>query len=421
MLVIAISATLLWLRRKMTFRRLLITGGILLLATAMLFGPRLAYGMSGEHSTSFAFKLLETTFANAFYARAYYGDADLFHSTPPIEMAGIELYYEPWVYSEMLLRGLVRSALVLFDPFIHQERFMVAPFAGAVTPGFFLIGLVIALRNWKGRRFQILLLWAIVGLFLFSVLSAFPPSSTHTVSVIPVIALISAVGLVSVVEQITANLHHAFRNGVRSILLAVLLLFVVGAGWHKYFIEMPRQYPPSFEDIASWIAWRTEEPITIVYVGSTGSPHRVQYLVDTHMVPHKYISVSQENFRWTDAPAKSIVFFEGQPDGKGTPLPEPPSTFTNEAAYTNPDKLIIGYAWANVQVDLQPAAPFPISNGKFPVTIILVFSTLAIIILLLSTIQIRITTGKTTDRPGLRIQVEITLRRAAKNEVNEGR
>jgi hypothetical protein len=208
---------------------------------------------------------------------------------------------------------------------------------------------------------------------------------------------------------------------VRSILLAVLLLFVVGTGWHKYFVEMPGQYPPSFEDIASWIAWRTEEPITIVYVGSTGSPHRVQYLVDTHMVPHKYISVSQENFRWTDAPAKSIVFFEGQPDGKGTPLPEPPSTFTNEAAFTNPDKLIIGYAWANMQVDLQPAAPFPISNGKFPVTIILVFSTLAIIILLLSTIQIRITTGKTTDRPGLRIQVEITLRRAAKNEVNEGR
>lgn len=420
MLVIAMSASALWLMRKMTFRRLLITAGILSIATAMLFGPRLAYGMSGEHSSSFAFKLLETTFANSFYARAYYGEADLFHSTPPIRLAGIELYYEPVVYYEMLFRGLVRTALVLFDPFIHRERFMLAPFAGVVTPAFFLIGLAIALRNWKQRRFQVLLLWALVGLFLFSVLSAFPPSSTHTVSVIPAISLISAVGLVAATGQITARLHNRFRKRLKAIALSILLILITWVGWQNYFVEMPRLYPPSVEDIVSWIAWRTDEAHTIVYVGNSETRHRVQYLVDTRMVPHKYVSVAQEDFKWQDVPLKSIVFVEGQPDGKGTHILGPPSTFTNYATYTNPDKAIVGYAWANTDVDLQPAPPFPITHAEFPVTIIPVLTTLAIIVLLLMTVQIQLTAEKTTDKPGLRIRADITLRTAKNKEMDEG-
>jgi len=419
MLVIAISAAVLWLMHKMTFRRLLITGGILIIATAMLFGPRLAYGMSGEHSNSFAFKLLETTFANSFYARAYYGEADLFHSTPPIQLAGIELYYEPVVYYEMLTRGLIRTALVLFDPFIHQERFMVAPFAGVVTPAFFLIGLVIALRNWKQRRFQVLLLWAMVGMFLFSVLSAFPPSSTHTVSVIPVIALISGVGLVAVIEQITANLHPALRGRFKLIVLTLLLMVIAWVGWHTYFVEMPHRNPPTFEDIVSWIAWRTDEAHTVVYVGNSETRHRVQYLVDTRMVPHTYVSVAQEDFKWQDVPLESIVFVEGQPDGKNTFIPPPPSTFINSAAYTNPEEEVIGYAWADTNVDLQPAPPFPISNGKFPVTIILVFSVLAIIIILVMSLEIRVKTERIPDKPGLRLHAEIILRKTIKKEVDE--
>ncbi|MFL7870684.1 MAG: glycosyltransferase family 39 protein, partial [Anaerolineales bacterium] len=417
MLVIACSAILLWLRRKMTFRRLLTTAGVLILATVMLFGPRLAYGMSGEHSSSFAFKLLETTFTNAFYARAYYGEADLFHSTPPIEMAGIELYYEPWVYYEMLVRGLVRTVLVLFDPFIHQERFMLAPFTGVLTPGLFLIGLVIALRNWKGRRFQVLLLWTILGLVLFSVLSAFPPSSTHTVSVIPAFALLSALGLVAVVEQITGNLLPAVRDRLQPVLLTILLIVVVGVGWQTYFVEMPRRYPPTFEDIVSWIAWRTtDQPLTIVYVGNTESPHRVEYLVSTHMVPHTYVSIPQEDLDWQEMPPQSIVFFEGQPDGKNTFIPSPPPTFTNSATYTDPNQYVIGYAWANTDVDLQPAPPFPISNGKFPVTIILVALLLAIIITLLAILKIRVRSERLPEGSGLRMQAEISLRKPKEKE-----
>ena len=146
----------------------------------------------------------------------------------------------------------------------------------------------------------------------------------------------------------------------------------------------------------------------------------MQYLVDTQMVSHKYISVGQEDFEWQNVPAKSVVFFDGQPEGKNNLLPSPPSTFKYSATYTNRDKKIIGYAWANTQVELQPIAPFPIARGGFPVTIITIFSALAIIGLLLRFFQFRVKFERMTDQPGLRMRAEFTLRRTAKKEADEG-
>jgi 4-amino-4-deoxy-L-arabinose transferase-like glycosyltransferase len=411
--VIGISALILWLRRGISFRRLLILGGILILALAMLFGPRLAYGASGERGSSFVFKLLETTFTNSFYAKAYYGEADLYHILPPIRMAGIELYYEPTVYYEMLVRGLVRTTLVLFDPFIHRERFMVAPFPGVLTPLFFLIGFVIALRNWKQRRFQLLLIWAISGLFLFSVLSAFPPSSTHTVAVIPAFALLSGVGIVAGIEQITVRLRDAIRQWLRSILLGILLILVTSLGWYTYFVEMPRLYPPTFEDIVSWIAWRTKAPLTLIYVGpNVTTQHQVGYLVDTHMVADRLVSTTSQDFDWGSVPARSVVFYEAQPRG----IPLPPPRFKNFVTYTDPDRELLGYAWSNTEVDLQPWPLFPGTYGKFPVTIIPIFSALAIIVLLLLTVKIHVR----IEKPGLRVRAKVTVRKTRKKEADEG-
>ena len=125
---------------------------------------------------------------------------------------------------------------------------------------------------------------------------------------------------------------------------------------------MPERNPPLFDDIVSWIAWRTDEPLTIVYISTSDVRHRVQYLAVTHMIPHKYISILQEDFKWQEATPNSIVFIEGQSEGKDTPLPEPPSTFTNHAVYTNPEGNMIGNAWSNTDVELQPKFSSEIST-----------------------------------------------------------
>ena len=407
-LVIIISAGLMWMKRRLPLKQLFVVEGVFLLAIAMLFAPRLVYGLSGQHSTSFIFKMLETTFANSFYAKAYYGEADLYHSTPPLQLAGIELYYEPMVYFEMLVRGFIRTTLVLFNPYIHQERFMVTPFTGVLTSVFFLIGLVVAFCNRKQPRFQILLVWALGGLFIFSVISAFPPSSTHSISTIPALALLSGVGVVAVSEKITASLGKTIRQWLQTLILMLLLLIIVLTGWQSYFVRMPQQYPPSFEDIASWIAWRTEDPVTIVYLGRDDTtPHRVEYLIDTQVVSHQYLGKGSSGFNWEQIPPNSIVFVEQQAGS----IPTPPQRFNQAASYINPENHeVIGYAWTDTDTNLQPAPALPFSIRNFPVTIIPSVIVLAIMIFLLMTVQIRVKTEKMDYLPGFRIQTEFSLR-----------
>jgi hypothetical protein len=198
----------------------------------------------------------------------------------------------------------------------------------------------------------------------------------------------------------------SLTNWVQKGIFLVIGVILVFSGLQEYFIVMPMRNPPQFEDIASWIAWKTEEPHTIFYLDSTEkTPHRVEYHINTKMVPHTYDSVPPYDFNWDQLPDKSIVFLE--PDVNNNSL----STFKNSAAYTDRDGRIIGYAWANTDVNLQPVLPFPITREKFPVTIVLIFATLAIISIVLFIVQIKVTTRKMTGEPGFHIHAEFTLRK----------
>ena len=179
----------------------------------------------------------------------------------------------------------------------------------------------------------------------------------------------------------------------------------------EYFAVMPARYPPLFEDIVSWIAWRNEEPLTIVYVGTDANkPHRVQYLVDTHMAPDTYVSTTPSRFTWKNVPFGSIVFYEQQREK----LPPPPLEFSTSATYTDKENNILGKAWTNTDVDLQPALLFSGKNWKNPVPSILLSSALAIIIFVLFTFKFRMSVEKLPEEPGFRIHAEVTLRKLGK-------
>jgi hypothetical protein len=111
------------------------------------------------------------------------------------------LFYDPVIYGELLFRGVVRSFLALLNPHIISNHYLVAGLAGVIAPLFFLIGLAVSLRYRKQLRFSLPLIWFFGGMIILSVLSAFPPSQAHLVAIIPVLALLSAVGLVVVIES----------------------------------------------------------------------------------------------------------------------------------------------------------------------------------------------------------------------------
>jgi hypothetical protein len=404
--------------RRIKFRQAIFVTVIFLIVSGITAGPRLVYGASSENTKPLYYKLAETSFINAFHGSAFYGPAELYPKGIAYLFGDTQIFYAPDVYAELLARGIVRTLAALFDPFIVTEHFITNNLTGGFLAAIGLaLGLGLSLRTIKQTRSILTLTWLGAGLFFLSIIAAFPPRHTHLVTVIPVLALLSAAGWAVAIDTLTSSLRQkwdtSLAKGAQTGLLVLISGVLVFSGLKEYFIIMPTRSPPQFEDIASWIAWKTEEPHTIFYLDSTEkTPHRVEYHINTKMVLHTYGSVPMYEFGWNKLPDKSIVFLE--PDVNDIL----PSTFKNSATYIDRDGKIIGYAWANTDIDLQPAPPFPITCEEFPVTIIPIFVTLAIILILLFVVQIKVSTEKLTGKHGFHIHAEITLRKQIKKESN---
>ncbi len=350
--------------KEMQWRRAILTLGVILLAWAVVFTPRIAYTASGENSGGLVYKIFETSFVNTFYARVYYGEGDLAQTMPLIpfgERGTDTIFYDPVVYSELLLRGTVRTFLAIFNPYVVYEHFLINGLAGVITPVFFLVGLVLSLRYRKQLRFSLPLIWFLAGVFFLSVIGAFPPRHTHLVSVIPALALISGAGLAAVAEsltELTLSRWASLRSLARTSLMTIASLAIVYYGFQRYYVRMPLTYPPIFEDVASWIAWRTEKPVTLIYLSENETPHRIEYLVNSNIVPHEYQTALINDFATRDdlkINKPAIIFIEAPQSNLEIPLlKKPPRGYGQPVAYHHRDGQIIGYAMTNTSVDLNP-------------------------------------------------------------------
>jgi 4-amino-4-deoxy-L-arabinose transferase-like glycosyltransferase len=357
LVVLCLTIVYLRLLKQVSWRQAFIILAIILGAWIVTSGPRIAYIASGDWKEGLVYKIFETSFANPFYGRAYYSEAELGPITQLSEHSSY--FYDPLVYSELLTRAVVRTLSALFDPYIVSEHFLANGLTGVVTPVFFAIGLALSLTRLKQPRFGILILWLVSGLIFLSILGSFPPRHTHLVSVIPCFALIAGTGLSAAIASLGEQL--AKWKTARSAFEIILALSVCGVityyGTYRYFVQMPPIYPASFEDVASWIAWRTRTPINIIYVSSSDVPHRVKYIVDSKMVPHGYTSALLNEFTAqsdpiTDRP--TVIFIESHGEQAIPFLQKPPPGFRAPVAYYFHDGTLLGYALTNADIDLQP-------------------------------------------------------------------
>jgi len=361
LVALVLGVAYLFLRKEIQWKRALSVLGVILTGWAILFVPRVAYTGSGENSGGLVYKIFETSFVNTFYAKAYYGESDLLRTIP---LAGLSdkdtWFYNPVIYGELLLRGAVRTILAIFDPHIIFEHFLVTGLAGIITPIFFLVGLAISLRHAKQLRFGLPLMWLVAGLIFLSIIGAFPPRHTHLVSVIPALALLSGMGLVAVTQSLTdliSTRFGALRTLIRNLLVVGVSLAIIYFGFQRYYQTMPRTYPPTFEDVASWLAWRVERPVNLIYLSETDKPHRVEYLVNSKVVSHSYRSsltgeFSAETHLAKDKP--TIIFIEIQENQEIDLIENPPAGFHRPVTYHYPNGQIIGYVMTNTDLDLQP-------------------------------------------------------------------
>lgn len=298
-ILLLLLGLLLWARRELSWRRCLLLLAVMGGAWAVVVLPYWLFGATNPHKAE-PYKFWESLFFNVFYGRAFFSDDELFRFAGPLRIGYQELFFQPFVYFKLLLRGVVRSLLVFNSPFFGgEEHFVATGLSGGMLPGTFMVlGGALAVRGWRRLRFAILLLWFVAGLLFLSVANTLPPRQTHLVALIPAAALFTAVGLVAFTAVLAESLAHNFaaarqtwwRRGVLALCVAGL---VVGGLGH-YFGGLAARYPANFEQAVAWTAVRlqTSPDVKLVYVETAPQHHDVAYMLWAKMIPLLYENIS---------------------------------------------------------------------------------------------------------------------------------
>jgi 4-amino-4-deoxy-L-arabinose transferase-like glycosyltransferase len=272
--------------RHFSLKQLAVFLGIVMLAWLLFRLPYFLHSAYGSDSVT-PYKTWESLFFNTYYARSLFPDEALFRVMEPITIGAQQLFFEPSIYARLLVRGVVRSLLVFHGAFGRvSEHFIETGLAGGgIASAMLVLGSALAVRSWRQIRFALLLLWFGSGVFLLSVTNTFPPRQAHLVSIIPVLAIFIAAGLIAFADMLINSIVPVFHK-VWSPRLAAMFVVAIAAiigytGIVNYFDKVAGMYPSNFEQVVAWSAIRLGQQGggTIVYVEEEPQSHDVDYLL----------------------------------------------------------------------------------------------------------------------------------------------
>ena len=240
-----------WVTRRVagkTIGRQLAAGMLGLVAVA---APPIVTGMAQAPGV-FVGKQFESSFNNVFYARDFYPEDQLFEWYGPIYAGEQQIFYGPQYYATLIGRGVIRTALAFHLPALARENYLV----GSLADPFgilYLMGLAWSVTRLRRSGYAIWPAWLLLGGFLASALSAYPPRAALLLPIAPALVALSALGLVAAVD-VLANVIGRGSERARSYGLIGLTLVLALLGLRQYFIEMPQQFPPDLENAVFWEA-----------------------------------------------------------------------------------------------------------------------------------------------------------------------
>lgn len=394
-----------------TFQKSIVPLAIILAGTLMVFLPRVLYGASGDTPMLLHYKIWETGPINTFYGQYIFGEdritkAKIFmvgdqvkifddSSLPGTIMVGdqVELFYDPSLYGILLVRGIVRSAAVLFDPIGYADHQIIFGLAGPGSSIFFILGLGIALSNFKKMRYLIPSLWFLAGFFFLGTLTSFPPRPTHMVTMIPALSFISAIGLVSFLDAIISTNPETLERTLRwkNITAVIILIIIAIMSLFQFFFIIPYAYlPPNTDDYISWLGRQIPQPANIFLVdhySTVRNPmdetllkinqHHVSFLTRSNLESNPNQMETWKNFAAFIEPKDGREYAEW--------IAERIPGATVQTAYV-PGKRLRGYIVTDIQVNTT--MDISISHGvqdlwNSPARIILISCGIGIIALLL--------------------------------------
>ncbi len=361
LIVVGVAALTLPFTTRIPFRKTL---PLLLVPLAGWFAialPRIVYSLSSPIAVSMYYKVLETSFVSGFYGRAMFGDTFI-NQAPTWSPGEMEIFFGLPQYGILWMRGLLRSVAALFDPTIYNGHFLTAELAGPGASFFFVFGAGIALAGLRKIHYFLLNTWFWIGLLFLSILAAFPPRPNHTVPLIPVMALLAALGLVAVAETATKQIARlaARRKTWETSALPLALLVIAGMGFRAYFVEVPLYYAPDFDHRASWIIRNAPASARAIFVDEVPTAHDAEYQSQTHLTDHEILTalradlegVLVKTFRH-DFLAFVAAADNGEQVAADLTRLLPQATLQR---LSNPDGTPLGFVLSNIPVQVEPSA-----------------------------------------------------------------
>lgn len=262
-------------------------------------------------------KNLESLFPNALYAGDLFSLKELTRDYPLTTIGTQQYFYRPDLYAVLLVRGVIRSLLPYqMAPGVISSHYLAAPLPGPLGVPFCLVGMFLLFRRLFRRENFLLELWFFGAIFLLSAIHTFPPRYTHTIPVIPVMAIFIAVGIVATVDAVL-DLIRLNRGILPHLIVGTIVLALIATDLYNYFVEMPPLYPPDADNLMAFTAMQLTHPVNMVYV--TSDPNRneqyVPYLII--QVPNKanFMTVKPdalENNTFAVTPNTDYMFFADQ-------------------------------------------------------------------------------------------------------------
>jgi hypothetical protein len=263
-------------------------------------------------------KLLECIMPNTSYALTFFSPEELFRDYSQITVDHHHFFYRPDLYGRLLVRGVALNVLAFYHKGVANYHFNTGPLPGPAVIGFFTIGLALVLASLRRPQAWLLVLWFVAGVVLLSVINTFPPRLAHMVPIIPAMSILSAVGLLSVANFLTAWIWDVpWRPHVTNVLLIVAMGWIAMTGLENYFWEVPQKHRPDVENIIAFSALGLDSPRHLVYIYSTEEQKRMvggegtPWVINNFSTLARYHAVERETFLSTYSldPEKPYTFF----------------------------------------------------------------------------------------------------------------
>ncbi len=234
--------------RKMGLQKNLVSLSIIITAAVTVMLPRIIYGLHGNAPNSLHEKFWEAGMNNSFYGQMVFGE-ELMAQVETFAVGNIKVFYDPPLYGVLLARGTIRTLTALFDPIGRGDHQIVYGLTGPGSSIFFALGLGLVLANFRQLFALTLSTWFFAGFLFLGALSSFPPRPAHLVAILPVISLISAIGLITFTDTLIT-----LRNSLKNMITIIALCLILAMGFFQFFIMAPYiHYPPNENDYISWL------------------------------------------------------------------------------------------------------------------------------------------------------------------------